>query len=263
MEASGYALLALLLAFVIYSYFRRLPIIAGATGTATATLVAVTAAEDTAVLAAEATHEQRLAKGQRVLEVTDDPVDVGILRVRAALRDPGHAGSQASGEPEHARWARVLDSGLFTIKAEKTLVAPSDGWLVFPDGKPPSGWVPKGATLFSVADFRSLTVTVEIPKEQRAKRVALGQPAKVWFTELAKEPVPAQIVKLVPGGPDLPEGKVATIEAFLAGLPERARARARQDYFGGAMKKKWRPAVAITVGQQRLLNQIRTPPDSQ
>lgn len=259
MEVAGYLFLAVLATFVIYSYFKRLPILAAATGTAVPTMVQVKARADTAVLSVLAKHGQHVKKGQPVLEATDDTVEVGLVRIREALRDRSAARSR--GQADGARLGRLTEipQSLLKITHQRPLVAPKEGWVIFPGGRRPAGYAAKDTRLFSIAHFHSLTITANIPKEQQAKRLRVGQLAKVWCRELTKDPLPGKVVRLVPGGADLPEGQVTTIIAPLTVLPPRTREQARRDFFSGKMEKKWRPSVAITVGTQRLLNQIRTP----
>jgi multidrug efflux pump subunit AcrA (membrane-fusion protein) len=256
MEVSGYFFLALLVAFFIFAWKKQLPITASGQGSVQPVVREVRAVRDTIVLAQIVTQGDRVHKGQAVLEVTDDPVEVGLLRVRAMLE------TEAS-EPENSReqTARARLRDLFTQGelqlARSSLVSPIDGWVISPE--PRYGhWVPAGDVLFSVADFLSLKVTAQIAADQKADRANVGQKARVWFLELSKDPVKGEVVALIPGGPDLEGGQIVTVEAPLTAMPPDAVERARRAFFDGTMKK-WRASIAVTVAEERLLDEIRRP----
>ena len=256
MEVSGYLFIALLVAFVIYAWTKQLPITASGQGWVQPVVREVRAARDTMVLAETAIDGDRVHEGEAVLEVTDDPVEVGLLRVKEMLK------AEAS-EPDNSReqtvYAKVRDlfaQGELPL-ARRPLVSPADGWVIFP--KDTCGqWVPAGNVLFSVADFLSLKVTAEVPADQRADRVEVGQKVRVWFFELSEDPVTGDVVALAPGGPDLEGGQVVTVESRLTAMSPDAVKRARQAFFEGTMKD-WRASIAVTVDEERLLDQIRRP----
>jgi hypothetical protein len=217
----------------------------------------VRTARDTIVLAKIAGHGDQTNQGKPVLEVTDDPVEVGLLRVKEMLKAEA---SQPPGTQDQT--AREGLRELFTqrelaLARRHPVVSPADGWVIFP--KDTHGdWVPAGDALFSVADFVSLRATAEVPADQKADMVKVGQKARVWFYELSEDPVTGEVVALAPGGPDLEGGQVVTVEARLTTMPPDAVNRARRAFFDGTMKN-WRASIAVTVAEERLLDQIRRP----
>jgi hypothetical protein len=262
MEVSGYAFLALMITFFIFAWQKQLPIVASGKGWMKPVVSEVRAVRDTVVLSNMATHGDRVDEGDPVLEVTDDPVEVGLLRVRAMLE-------VGTSEPDNSReqTARARLRDLFTQGdlqlTRRPLASPIDGWVISREGRY-GQWVPAGDALFAVADFLSLRVTAEIEADQKADRVEVGQRARVWFfgpsgdSVLSDHPVTGEVVALTPGGPDLEGGQVVTVESSLRDLPPEAVERARQAYFEGAMND-WRASIAVTVAEERLLNQIRRP----
>jgi hypothetical protein len=254
MEVTGYLFLASLVGFALYSYFRRLPIVTGAVGNVTVTTTPVKAATDLAVLSARAKHGRVVGPRQAVLEVTDDPAQVGFFRARAALTQSLQPGG---GTANPAGRTRSLLAAIPPVSKGKPLPAPGGGWVIYPGGAPPLGFQPKGTLLFSLSDFNTLQVTVSIGKEREAAKLKVGQSARVWCLQVSKDPLPGRVVKLAPGGVFLPEGKVVAVEASLEVLPPKARDRARRDFFSGKMAKDWKPLARITVGEQRLLHLIR------
>ena len=270
MEVSGYVFLALMIAFFIFAWKKQLPVTASGQGGVQPVARELRAARDAIVLGSMATHGDRVDEGDPVLEVTDDPVEVGLLRVRAMLE-------VETSEPDNSReqTARAKLRDLFTRGelqlARRLLASPIDGWIISREGKY-GQWVPAGDALFAVSDFLSLQVTAEFTADQKADRVEVGQKARVWFfersndpvtgegifVELSDDPVTGEVIALTPGGPDLDGGQVVTVESSPGALPPEVVERARQAFFNGTMKD-WRASVAVTVGEERLLNQIRQP----
>jgi len=257
MEVSGYFFLALLVAFFIFAWKKRLPVTASGQGWVQPVVREVRAARDTIVLAETAIHGDRVHKGEAVLEVTDDPVEVGLLRVKEMLK------AEASNPDKHRdQTARADLRDLFTqselpLARRRSLLSPADGWVISPEDKY-GQWVPAGDALFSVADFLSLEITAEIAADQKADRVEVGQKARVWFVELSEDPVKGEVVALIPGGPDLEGGQIVTVEAPLTAMPPDAVERARRAFFDGTMER-WRASIAVTVAEERLLDEIRRP----
>ena len=256
MEVSGYSFLALLVAFFIFAWKKQLPITASGQGSVQPVVREVRAARDTIVLAQTATQGDRVHKGEAVLEVTDDPVEVGLLRVRAMLEIEASEPENSREQTVRAKLRDLFTQGELQL-ARSFLVSPIDGWVIIPEHRY-GHWVPAGDALFSVADFLSLEVTAEIAADQKADRVEVGQKARVWFLELSEDPVTGEVVALAPGGPDLEGGQVVTVEARLTTMPPDAVNRARRAFFDGTMKN-WRTSIAVTVAEERLLDEIRRP----
>jgi multidrug efflux pump subunit AcrA (membrane-fusion protein) len=267
MEVSGYAFLALMIAFFIFAWKKQLPVTASGRGRAQPVVREVQAARDTMVLANIATHGDRVHEGDPVLEVTDDPVEVGLLRVRAILDAEASESEDSREQTARAKLKDLFTQGELQL-ARRALVSPDDGWVISREHKY-GQWVPAGETLFAVADFLSLRVTAEIEADQKADRVEVGQKARVWFfegsddpvtgeailVELSDGPVTGEVVTLTPG---VEGGQVVTVESSPGALPPEVVEGARQAFFSGTMKD-WRGSVAVTVGEERLLNQIRQP----
>jgi hypothetical protein len=267
MEVSGYVFLALMVAFFIFAWKKQLPITASGRGWVQPVVSEVRAARDTIVLANMATHGDRVDEGDPVLEVTDDPVEVGLLRVRAMLEIEASEPADSREQTARAKLRALFTEGELQL-ARRPLVSPADGWVIFPEDKY-GQWVPAGNALFAVADFLSLQVTAEIKADQKADEVEVGQRARVWFfepsddpgtgdvifVELTDDPVTGEVVALTPG---VEGGQVVTVESSLRDLPPETVERARQAHFEGTMKG-WRGSVAVTVDEERLLNQIRQP----
>ncbi len=270
MELSGYVFLALMIALFIFAWKKQLPVTASGQGRAQPVVRELRAARDTIVLANMATHGDRVDQGDPVLEVTDDPVEVGLLRVRAMLEIEASEPADSREQTARAKLRDLFTQGELQL-ARRPLPSPVDGWVISRERKC-GQWVPAGNVLFSVADFLSLQVTAEITADQKADRVEVGQQARMWFfqrsddpvtgevifVELSDHPVTGEVIALTPGGPDLDGGQVVTIESSPGALPPEVVERARQAHFEGTMKD-WRGSVAVTVGQERLLNQIRQP----
>jgi len=286
MEFGGYLLLLSVLVFFTYSWFRRVPIISGAQGTASPTTVDIAVKKETAVLKCFVEHGQHVKKGQALLEVTDDPVEVSLLHAREALRTRPAANSDSAKEAEYKKWAAILSSPDLDVGKGRIIASPIDGWVIFTGGasmkeafsaenkekklfgKPPAHFADKGALLFFLADFRSLRVYVKVKREQWAAKIALGQPTKVWFKDklsnLSEDAMPGKLISWISAedagreGADIPGGKIVIAEGSIAGLPMKARDKARRDFFARKMES-WQPAIAITVDSMRLLSQLRTP----
>jgi len=271
MEASGYFLLVLMVAFFIYAWKKQLPMTASGQGGVQPVVREVRATRDTIVLANMATHADRVGEGDPVLEVTDDPVEVGLLRVRAMREVEASEPDNSREQTARAKLRALLIQGELEL-ARRPLVSPLDGWVILPENKY-GQWVPVGDVLFSVADFLSLRVTAKIAADQKADEVEVGQKARVWFFKpsedpgtgervlapvLSDDPVTGEVVALTAGGPDLEGGQVVTVDSSLRNLPPEAVERARQAFFEGTMKG-WSASVAVTVSHERLLEQIRQP----
>jgi multidrug efflux pump subunit AcrA (membrane-fusion protein) len=267
MEVSGYAFLALMIAFFIFAWKKQLPATASGQGRAQPVVRELRAARDTIVLANMATHGDRVDEGDPVLEVTDDPVEVGLLRVRAMLEIEASESADSREQTARAKLRDLFTQGELQL-ARRPLASPIDGWVISRE-RNYGQWVPAGNVLFSVADFLSLQVTAEITADQKADRVEVGQRARVWFfersddpvtgevifVELSDDPVTGEVVALTPG---VEGGQVVTVESSPGALPPEVVERARQAHFEDTMKD-WRGSVAVTVGEERLLNQIRQP----
>jgi hypothetical protein len=259
MEVSGYAFLALMIAFFIFAWKKQLPVTASGRGWVQPVVRELRAARDTVVLANRATHGDRVPEGAPVLDVTDDPVEVGLLRVRAMLEVEASEPDNSREQTARAKLRDLFAEGELQI-ARRSLVSPADGWIIFPEAKY-GQWVPAGDALFAVADFVSLRVTAEIEADQKADRVEVGQRARVWFfgpsgdSVLSDDPVTGEVVALTPG---VEGGQVVTVESSPRALPPEDVERAREAFFSGTMKD-WRASVAVTVAEERLLSQIRQP----
>jgi hypothetical protein len=259
MEVSGYAFLALMIAFFIFAWKKQLPVTASGRGRAQPVVREVQAARDTMVLANIATHGDRVHEGDPVLEVTDDPVEVGLLRVRAILDAEASESEDSREQTARAKLKDLFTQGELQL-ARRALESPGDGWVISREHK---------YGLFAVADFLSLQVTAEITADQKADEVEVGQKARVWFfersdnpvtgevilVELSDGPVTGEVVTLTPG---VEGGQVVTVESSPRALPPKVVERARQAFFSGTMKN-WRASVAVTVDEERLLHQIRQP----
>jgi hypothetical protein len=254
MEASGYFFLALMVALFIYAWKKRIPITASGKGGVQPVVRGVHAARDTMVLSSVAAHGSRVHEGGPVLEVTDDPVEVGLLRVRAMLEAEASEPYDGREQTARAKLRALFTRGELQL-TRRPLASPIDGWVIVPEDKY-GQWVPAGAALFAVSDFLSLQVTAEIKADQKADEVEVGQRARVWVSKLSDDPVAGKVVALTPGGPDLDGGQVVTVELSLREMPPEAIERARQAFFDGTMKD-WRSSVAVTVDEERLLEQIR------
>jgi len=263
MEASGYAFLALMIAFFIYAWKKQLPITASGKGWVQPVVTEVRAARDTFVLANVATHGDRVDEDDPVLEVTDDPVEVALLRVRAMLDIKASEPADSREQTARAKLRDLFTQGEMQL-TRRLLASPIDGWVISREGEY-GQWVPTGDLLFAVADFRSLRATVEIAADQKADRVEVGQRARVWFfgpsgdAVLSDGPMAGEVVALKPG---VEGGQVVTVESSPGALPPEAVERARQAFFSGTMED-WRASAAVTVDQERLLNQIRQPSQGQ
>ncbi len=253
MEASGYAFLALMIAFFIFAWKKQLPVTASGKGWVQPVVTEVRAARDTVVLANMATHGDQVDEGDPVLEVTDDPVEVGLLRVRAMLEVEAFEPADSREQTARAKLRDLFTQGELQL-ARRSLVSPVDGWVILSENKY-GQWVPAGDPLFAVANFLSLQVTAEIKADQKADRVEVGQRARVWLFEPSEDPVTGEVVALTPG---VEGGQVATVESSPGAWAPEVVERARQAFFSGTMKD-WRASVAVTVDEQRLLNQIRQP----
>jgi hypothetical protein len=270
MEVSGYAFLALMIAFFIFAWKKQLPVTASGQGGVQPVVRELRAARDTMVLANFATHGDRVHEGDPVLEVTDDQVEVGLLRVRAILDAEASESEDTREQTARAKLRDLFAQGELQL-ARRPLTSPIDGWVISREGKYRQ-WVPAGDALFAVADFLSLRVTAKIEADQKADSVEVGQTARVWFfersddpvtgevifVELSDDPVTGEVIALTPGGPDLDGGQVVTVESSPGALPPEVVERARRAHFEGTMKD-WRASIAVTVDEERLLNQIRRP----
>jgi len=283
MEATGYLLVFVVVAFFLYSWHTQVPVLAGTQGTASPATVDILAKEDTAVLECFVKHGQQVKKGQPLLRVTDNPVEVSLLRARKSLQSMLATNTQNA---VAEKWAGLLDAPDLDKVEGTVLTAPMDSWVICVGGvsideamsvenaekklfgKPPACFVDKGTVMLFLSDFSALRVTAKLPKEQWAKKIEMGLPTKVWFADklsnLSKGSMPATLIKIVNAedagklGADIPGGKIVTAEGSISHLPASAREKARVDFFDMKMEK-WRPAIAITVFQQCLLNQLRTP----
>jgi hypothetical protein len=241
MEASGYFFLALILVLFIYAWKKQLPVTASGRGSMQPVVREVRAVRDTMVLSNMATHGDRVPKGAPVLEVTDDPVEVGLLRVRAILEIEASEPADSQGQTAREKLRALFTQGDLQL-ARRPLVSPADGWVIFPEAKY-GQWVPAGDALFAVTDFLSLQVTAEIAADQKADEVEVGQKARVWFFKpsedpvtgervlapvLSDDPVTGEVVALTAGGPDLEGGQVVTVDSSLRDLPPEAVERARR-----------------------------------
>jgi hypothetical protein len=262
MEVSGYVFLALMIAFFIFAWKKQLPVTASGQGRVQPVVRELRAPRDTIVLANIATHGDRVDEGDPVLEVTDDPVEVGLLRVRAMLKIGASEPADSREQTARAKLRDLFTQGELQL-ARRPLASPVDGWVISREGEY-GQWVPAGDALFAVADFLSLRVTAEIEADQKADRVEVGQRARVWFfgpsgdSVLSDDPVTGEVVALTPGGPEAQGAQVVTVESSLRDLPPEALEQARQAHFEGTMKD-WRASIAVTVDEERLLNQIRQP----